>query len=81
MKKILLSLCMVTPLIIIIMGRYRPHGLITIFAIFLFVIGVPMLMYCLSVYIVDRGIKIPSYTSYDEIVRIRHSLEDKWRNK
>lgn len=81
MKKILLSLCMVAPLTIIIMGGYRPHGLITIFAIFLFVVGMPMLMYYLSTYIVDKGISIPRYSSHDEIVRIRHSLEDKWRNK
>lgn len=81
MLRILLSIIMMTPLIVIVMGQYRSHPLILLASLLLFIVGMPMFIYFLATYIVDKGIRVPQYTMHDEIIRIRSQIEDKWRNK
>lgn len=81
MIKLLLLAIISAPLPILLIGDYHPNGLISLIAGVVFIFSFPMFMYNLIIYMVDNGVNVPSSTAYDEILRIRLSIEDKWRNK
>jgi len=81
MLKLIISAASTIPFIVVSITRYSTNMTIFIFFLLLFIVGAPTFVYLLSAYIVDKGIKVPNYTTHDEIIRIRSSLEDKWRNK
>lgn len=79
MLRLLFSIIVMLPLLVSTFSRYQMSLSVGILFSALFLAGGFLFIYTLAVFLVDRGIRMPHSSSQDELVRIRSSLEDKWR--